>query len=360
MARIFEYNALNGHDTIRVLDLHPASNPSVDHLSCSLRAVRLSDKPEYEALSYCWGDPTFNKKIICNGRELSITTSLNEALLQFRNRSTTRTIWADAICINQQDIDERNQQVRLMRQIYVTAQQVVIWLGEEADHSDLGMALIPKLAEAYKKRKSTADGRSIFELQLSGSIHTYDLPNIDDNAWRGFFAILRRPWFHRGWIIQEACLASSVAVYCGHAVVTFNDLVEAWIAADNLGVPVIYGTSAPDTFTSIVLTRLALSSGKRLGLLSIILIHRLAQTTDPRDKIFAFCGIAADAGPDSLDIGIDYHLPNVDVQRNVAVAMMTMGKNLDILSTPKDVESLDLPSWVPDFSLPVKTASFIR
>ena len=360
MERLFQYEALVEQNVIRVLDLYPGSGYSVDLVSCSLRAVRLSDEPKYEALSYCWGDPTFNKKIICNGKELSITTSLNEALLRFRTRSTTRTLWADAICINQQDINERNQQVRLMRQIYEKAQQVVIWLGEEADHSDLGMALIPKLVEADKKRSDAADQRTISELQRSGSLHTYDLPGRFDNAWRGFFGILRRPWFRRGWIIQEAILATSVVVHCGHAAVTFNDLMGAWISAGNIGLAEEYDTVSNLALVSIALTRQALSNGNPLRLLSLLLRHRLAQTTDPRDKVFALCGIAADAGPDSLDIRIDYHLPNIDVYRNVAVAMMSKGRDLDVLSTPKDVESLDFPSWVPDFSLPVMTSSLIR
>ena len=359
MERFFKYEALIGHDTIRVLDLYPASY-SVDLVSCSLRAVRLSDEPKYEAISYCWGDPTFNKKIICNGRELSITTSLNEALLRFRTRSTIRTLWADAICINQQDIDERNQQVRMMRQIYEKARQVVIWLGDQADHSDLGMALIPKLVEADKKRDAAADQRTIAELQRSGDLQSYNLPGRFDDAWRGFFAILRRPWFRRGWIIQEAILASSVVVHCGRAVVTFDNLIAAWLSAGNIGLAEEYDTESNLACFSIALTRQALSKGNRLGLLSLLLRHRLAQTTDPRDKIFALCGIAADAGPDVLDVQIDYHLPNLDVHRNVAVAMMTKERNLDVLSTPKDVESLEFPSWIPDFSLSIMTSSLIR
>ena len=359
MERIFKYEALNRHNTIRVLDLHPASNPSIDLVSCSLRTVRLSEPPSYEALSYCWGDPTFNQKIICNGRELYITTSLNEALVRFRSQSVTRTLWADAICINQQDINERNQQVRLMRQIYEKAQQVVIWLGEEADHSDLGMALIPKLVEAGKKRKSTGDRREMIELQRSGCLHTYDLPNRDDNAWNGFFAIIKRPWFRRGWIIQEASVASSVVVYCGHYIVALDNLIGAWLSTDNLGLTRSYVTAGHSAFVAVAFTRYALSDGDRLGLLSLLLANRLAQTTDPRDKIFALCGIAADAGPDFLDIQIDYHLPNIDVQRNFAVAMMTKERNLDVLSTPRDLESLDFPSWVPDFSQHVMTSPLI-
>lgn len=85
-------------------------------------------------------------------------------------------------------------------------------------------------------------------------------------------------------------------------------------------------------------------------------------TTDPRDKIFALCGIAHDAGLNSLDIEIDYH-PNNSAQvvyRDFIVKMLKRDKNLDALSIPNDSKALQLPSWIPDFSVPITTSSFMR
>ena len=83
---------------------------------------------------------------------------------------------------------------------------------------------------------------------------------------------------------------------------------------------------------------------------------------DPRDKIFALCGIAHDAGPDCLDVRIDYH-PNSSTQvlyPNFVTKMLERDQNLDAPSIPNESRILQLPSWVPDFSVPVTTSSFMR
>lgn len=42
----------------------------------------------------------------------------------------------DAICIDQTSIDDKNQQVPLMGQIYASASQVLVWLGEPEEGGD--------------------------------------------------------------------------------------------------------------------------------------------------------------------------------------------------------------------------------
>jgi Heterokaryon incompatibility protein (HET) len=39
----------------------------------------------------------------------------------------------DAICINQRNIPERNEQVKIIREIYHNAKGVVAWLGPDMD-----------------------------------------------------------------------------------------------------------------------------------------------------------------------------------------------------------------------------------
>ena len=64
--------------------------------------------------------------------DLPVTASLHAALLRLRNRSIERIIWVDAVCINQQDLKEREQQVHSMAKIYGKAKRVIVWLGEAA------------------------------------------------------------------------------------------------------------------------------------------------------------------------------------------------------------------------------------
>jgi hypothetical protein len=89
-----------------------------------------SSKPSYEALSYFWGSAITSHTILCNRAELRVTHNLHTALLQLSYPDRTRTIWADGICINQEDILERNSQVQFMGDIYSSATSVVVSLGE--------------------------------------------------------------------------------------------------------------------------------------------------------------------------------------------------------------------------------------
>ncbi|PMD38060.1 hypothetical protein L207DRAFT_431857, partial [Hyaloscypha variabilis F] len=112
----------------RLLDLHPGR--SEEGVMCKLRVADLETLPVYEALSYVWGDPNALTHIKVNGTTLHVTANLNAALRRLRHSSTMRCLWVDALCINQQDVLEKQQQIALMRDIYASATAVAMWLGE--------------------------------------------------------------------------------------------------------------------------------------------------------------------------------------------------------------------------------------
>ncbi|KAF8859326.1 heterokaryon incompatibility, partial [Acephala macrosclerotiorum] len=85
----------------------------------------------YEALSYVWGESDPPCWILCNGQRKSVTPNLGAALRRLRYKEKWRLVWIDAICVNQEDLDERSQQVMLMRNIYSPARRVIVWLGED-------------------------------------------------------------------------------------------------------------------------------------------------------------------------------------------------------------------------------------
>ena len=114
--------------SIRVLTLLPDSRSS--KLSCLLRSVSLDNAPIFCALSYTWGDQSNPTPILVNGQTFQIGTNLEQALLRLRKKTFSRDLWIDAVCINQQDIEERGSQVSLMRDVYEQASDVLIWLGE--------------------------------------------------------------------------------------------------------------------------------------------------------------------------------------------------------------------------------------
>ncbi|MCJ1478165.1 hypothetical protein MMC13_006841 [Lambiella insularis] len=112
---------------IRLLKLEAGSgdNPLV----CKLQIVSLDDDPYYEALSYVWGDPGKTRRIFVGGENFDVTQNLSDFLHCLRSPRASRLLWADAICIDQTTIVEKNHQLRLMGRIYRQAKEVVVWFG---------------------------------------------------------------------------------------------------------------------------------------------------------------------------------------------------------------------------------------
>jgi hypothetical protein len=100
----------------------------------------------YEAVSWCWGKepPSEILRVHDGDRVFSfpISPNLKSALLALRKPNEVRQLWIDAICINQKNKEERNQQVPRMDKIYGAAQNVCIWLGDATKESEIAMKFI--------------------------------------------------------------------------------------------------------------------------------------------------------------------------------------------------------------------------
>jgi hypothetical protein len=209
---------------IRLITLH--ASPDFDSpIECSLGHVNLDERPEYQALSYVWGDPNVCKAIFIDGTTLPATTNLVAALRQIRDATKPLVLWADAICINQNDMNERNHQVKLMAPIYKSASRVLSWLGPAADDSDLAIEYIGKMAEELGKVKgyffingdyypmgaSSDDGTSWVK-RVSEYFCARDLEHRALSALEKF---LDRSYWKRLWVLQEMILATELVFLCG-------------------------------------------------------------------------------------------------------------------------------------------------
>ncbi|KAJ0335971.1 hypothetical protein COL154_013373 [Colletotrichum chrysophilum] len=132
----YQYSPLAPNRQIRLLKL--CAGTETEKLTGELVHVFLDEKPFFTALSYAWGEMQPRKTIFCSNLKMEIGPSLYSALRHLRQPARDTFLWADALCINQQDISERSQQVRMMGDIYAAAFVTVIWLGEES--SDVKMA----------------------------------------------------------------------------------------------------------------------------------------------------------------------------------------------------------------------------
>ena len=124
---LYQYSPLPSEECIRILELYPGH--ANDNIDCTLRQTELENAPKYEAISYAWGDPANKVNVLCDGKIIMITQNLKDALLRLKLKDRSRIVWADAICIDQNDDVEKGSQVKLMKRIYGNATRVCVWLG---------------------------------------------------------------------------------------------------------------------------------------------------------------------------------------------------------------------------------------
>lgn len=118
-------------DCTRVVEIEPCKSRNATNLDlrCRVTQVLFSDRPKYRALSYMWGDESGRIPISLNGKRFSVAENLFRALCFLRRENFAGPFWIDAICINQDDIEEKNRQIRIMPHIYFRASEVLVWLG---------------------------------------------------------------------------------------------------------------------------------------------------------------------------------------------------------------------------------------
>ena len=145
----------------RVLDVYPGTDAHV--LKCSIRHIKHAPEsvPPYETISYSLGEHTTYASLVIDDLPLAAHATAVSALVRVRLSKQIRTLWIDAICINQKDLDERAQQVTRMASIYRHVRGNLVYLGQD----------YPLLASAID---------SIHKILTDARRHTNDLKNFWD------------------------------------------------------------------------------------------------------------------------------------------------------------------------------------
>ncbi|KAF5495824.1 Heterokaryon incompatibility protein 6, OR allele [Colletotrichum fructicola] len=132
-------------EELRILNVHPASSITSPVVADLFIENFRTQRKSYEALSCTWGDSTSPETITVNGVEINVTRNLRLALQTLRHQSRKPggfKLWIDSICINQDNVPERNAQVAQMGKIYSQASHVAIWLGDASETSEAAMRLL--------------------------------------------------------------------------------------------------------------------------------------------------------------------------------------------------------------------------
>lgn len=313
---VYKYEHLREADEIRLLHLHRGK--SGDPLRADLETVRIRESRYYKAISYTWADESGDTTKCCSleigspGSLLPITRSCDSVLRQVRNH--TSWIWIDAVCINQEDVQERGKQVDLMPQIYKCASQTFAYVGEASEDSGL---ILRNLAKGI-----------------------WTPPHLLDP----FFA---RPYFSRVWVVQEVALSKRMIMICGDTAVQWTEFMTHGLLQQ------IYTSSYSETFPTILRLDERHIAGSTT-LLDALLLGRSCKASDPRDKIFGLLGLVSttDRPP------ANYSMSTAEVYTQIAMYLLKVQKlGLDLIlgnlchrSDEARAQTGHLPSWVPDWS----------
>ncbi|KAF3764297.1 HET-domain-containing protein [Cryphonectria parasitica EP155] len=362
-ARHAEYRYENSpldHYEIRCLVLAPGTDTTNEALACTLQTVNLTHKPKFEAISYTWGGSEKPDTIMCNGQPLRITSNLRAALLQVQHPDRERVLWADAICINQADKQEKSRQVRLMKEIYTQATRVLVCLGPQGDdHAIRAAALLADVNQLYF---TTLNSITVKRWD-SFPFPAQDEPLLSDTRWSSLWELFDQPWFKRGWVVEEAGLAAEVWVLWGGASIDWLHILRTvrWVASRASTLEDVYNIYVPymhlDIFdhrhrqeVKLFFQRTRFYSQSFLGILEY---GRELGFYDKRDHIYGFLGLPA-AKNIRGDLTIDYNKPYLEVYRDFAVSYLEKTQHLDLLHyVEHDITTLrdDFPSWIPQWQI---------
>ncbi|KAL2277885.1 hypothetical protein FJTKL_15165 [Diaporthe vaccinii] len=327
--------------------------------------VTLQDNPTYVSISYTWGEQSVVGHFVdSNGVETTLGYSqvILDIVRTLVPPGGTLYLWIDAICINQEDHDERASQVMIMSDIYRQAQQVVIFLGMADDASTRAMDLLQLTRGFIQANGDVLPPLNIeeFEKRSLGA-------GLNPAYWAAFAQLLCRPWFIRCWTVQEVALASDAVVVCGHHAVRWDELCQLcrWVV-DNNGLlfqvmerhlPVAsrmaYLEAPFRNPPSIAVARDLQCAEKDPSILQQqVLYFCHFRTSDPRDKIFALLGLALPTDRVDHDLRPNYRIAVEDLYIQVARRILLRDTEILILAAAGvgHRRSLHLPSWVPDWT----------
>ncbi|KAK3307765.1 heterokaryon incompatibility protein-domain-containing protein [Chaetomium strumarium] len=363
--------------SIRILTLYPGA-PS-DPLSGRLETVSIdSGAGQYEAISYVWGDPSKTHNMVCNGADLAITESIYGALKRLRLRHAPRRLWADQICIDQDNAAEKNMQIPLMNLIYRNAGRVLVWLGyDEHGVAATAFDFVADLAATF----ADEERRAAFDRGHSDSLGRR--PESKD-VWAPLRTLTGLPWFTRAWVVQEIGTRAPATLFWGDAHIDWEVLFAVCHAlTDYHHLRAHVDVQTPKIkylYRRFIEPPPASRHANRFSFLYELHRARHLVATDPRDKVFAMLGhysIRHSANKELRSLRPDYNQRVEDIYTDVATRAL-LGDDTSLLtlasvqhdslpsgsnaatepttsSTSLDYSSSfspnKLPSWVPDWRL---------
>jgi hypothetical protein len=318
---------------IRLLDVLPREGRS--EIRCRIKQVVLSasgSEPQFTALSYVWGNPNGPRhSVVINDRRYNVLENLYR-FLDLHGVRGINNVFVDALCIAQDDKDEKNHQVLLMKDIYRRAAKVIAWLGPAEGRSDELFDLLNELEFVELREESgyfhVLSSEPDFQVQRR-------LIKREQMVARAATNLCQRGYWTRAWIVQEIVLARQLELVCGTKRLPWI----AWIYFLNTVVGLRGGSSfqsLPDSLFvrsikgSMMYTVCKKWYSPRRPATTRNLVTKFAKSECllQHDKVYAFLGLASDAEK----IQVNYDTPVELLLVNVLLLDMKTTEKNDILA----------------------------
>ncbi|RSL56753.1 hypothetical protein CEP54_008667 [Fusarium duplospermum] len=362
---------------IRLFEILPSKDTNAT-IEIRLFRRRLEDVlGQFIPFSYVWGDPTDTKPIMVNGISTPSTRNLADFLKQTRTLLPDILIkgswdkpaifWADAICINQQDTEERNHQVQLLKSIYSSAPLALAWLGHYRD-AHLAVSLAESLGPPCSHKSKSISPKVDCNSWMYAYPHLWDVSEDRNAYWEAFQALAQSPYWTRTWTFQEMVLPINALLMCGSSLVEWQSfqavrefLMALLATVTSCELPArghhrtllsaigsfMGGSAGP--INGICNVRLVIAATSDYPDLTLVPLQAKHQATDPRDKVYGLLGVM------KTRLEADYTKDTAQVYSEFVSAWIDEVKDLNFLIYSHHYDRIarhgqnPLPSWAPDW-----------
>ena len=255
------------------------------------------------------------------------------ALRHIRGPTRPKNMWLDAICINQDNHEEKAVQVSMMGDIFASATRTIVWLGEKSADSDVAMDFIESLGQG------TSD-------QLKGDW------SMEQTRWPAINDLMQRKWWTRIWVVQEALMSRRVIVQCGEKradivkFVKFMDRKEYPLRHQPEKSKQLFETPFKGILSNWYTHKRQVEAGG-LSLQKLIFMTTGFQASVRNDRIFALLGLATPRDRSYVTPDYSYDVPDRLIL--IRLTMYFMRKSAEPLQYACLRRATDCPSWVADW-----------
>lgn len=331
---------------LRLLSIQPDDETS--RLVAKLETYYIGETPPYVALSYTWGDPLPTKSATIRRQSVRLRYNCWHALWQARSQYPNSLIWADRLCIDQRNLEEKSIQVRMMGSIFADADLVVACIGPHFDDSPFACRVIQCLEATNSVEMSSTTEHKLYvsatpaypcpderrlPFQRKWRIVVKDFGSMD-RLGRAMDGLGWRSFWKRLWIVQEIRLARRLEILCGDSKIDWESFFLL------LGETQKYWRSL-DRRELSALTMFEFRHRELLSPTQLLPVLKTFQCSDSRDLIFGSLEVVAW----SQQVPVDYSLTRLELAAAVIAAWdddtTTYRAKLKILSDLLDLEPND-------------------